>query len=62
MPKGERIGGPGSFQIAKRKARYGHRDWVVYRNLEGSIAELKTPESVKRCLLASGTKGNWSLI
>lgn len=51
------------FQVAKRKARYGHRDWLVWTNRHGiRTSAVKSPESVKRCLLESGTKGRWSLI
>lgn len=57
-----RIDGKGCYQEALRKARYGRYDWIVYRDNYGAHAEWKSPESVKRCLLASGTKGNWTLI
>lgn len=51
------------YQTAMRKARYGHRDWIVWRDRCGEQhAEVKSLESVKRCLLDVGTKGDWSLI
>jgi hypothetical protein len=58
----QKIDGPTCYQQAIRKARFGHHDWIVYRDATGTHAERKSPESVKRALLASGTKGNWSLI
>lgn len=58
----DKIEGAGCYQIAVRKARFGRHDWIVYRASAGACAERKSPESVKRCLLASGTKGNWTLI
>lgn len=58
----DRIDGKGCYQEAMRKARFGRRDWVVYRDSEGSHAEAATPAALKRALLASGTKGNWTLI
>jgi len=53
----------GALAEARRRARYGHRDWVAWRGRDGVLrAEPKTAESVKRALLAVGTKGSWYLI
>lgn len=49
---------PKSFSEATKKARYGHKDWVWWNGQ----ALPKSPESMKRCLLDCGTKGNWTLI
>lgn len=48
---------------AQRKARYGHKDWIAWFNAKGvcQIAR-KTRESVKQCLLDSGTQGQWLII
>jgi hypothetical protein len=49
--------------LAQRKARYGHRDWIVWKNKAGeSFAERLTAESMKRCLLDKGTQGRWLLV
>jgi hypothetical protein len=56
------ITGPDAFRIAQRKARFGHNDWIWWRDAAGSYAARKTPEAVKAMLLAVGTKGRWSLI
>jgi len=61
-PAASELTGPAAFQQAQRKARFGHRDWLCWRNAAGVIAAPKTRENVKRMLLDSGTKGNWSLI
>lgn len=54
--------GPGAFQEAQKKARFGHRDWIGWRSPTGYRAAPKTRENVKRMLLDVGTKGNWTLI
>jgi hypothetical protein len=51
------------MEEAKRKARYGHNDWLFWRNKEGiPRAEKCTRESMKRCLLDIGTQGKFSLL
>lgn len=54
--------GPKAFQEAQKKARFGHKDWIVWRGPKGLVATPKTKANVKRMLLDTGTKGNWSLI
>lgn len=52
-----------AFNTARRKARYGHKDWLVYADKSGEwFAEAVTSDTLKRCLLASGTQGMWYLI
>ena len=52
-----------TFEDAIRKAKYGHRDWIVWRGKDGKLqAFRKSPESVKRCLLDTGTQGKWTLV
>lgn len=48
---------------AMRKARYGHKDWIYWRDKEGvGHAEPKSIETVKRCLLDCGTQKKWYLV
>ena len=54
---------PNLYQVTQRKARFGHNDWVYWRDRNGiAHAERKSIESVKRCLLDCGTNGSWTLI
>lgn len=47
----------------KRKARYGHKDWLLWVSKSGEeVAERLTAASMKRCLLDVGTQGKWTLI
>jgi hypothetical protein len=49
-----------AFNFATRKARYGHRDWVVYPLRQGGwIAEAKTAGVVKSAMLQVGTAGKF---
>lgn len=51
------------IQAIQRKARYGHKDWVIWKDRDGSYrAAPKSIESVKSALLATGTNGDWDLI
>lgn len=52
-----------TFQEAQRKAKFGHRDWMAYRDRNGEhvVAPL-TKSGIKAALLANGTKGNFTLI
>jgi hypothetical protein len=55
--------GKDAYEQAKKKARFGHCDWVVWTDRHGiSQARRVSPASVKECLLSTGTKGRWSLI
>lgn len=53
-----------ALQIASQKARYGHRNWIVWKDRQAVSfhAERLTADSMKRCLLAEGTKGKWVLV
>lgn len=52
-----------AFGLAKRKARHGHRDWIVYRDRGGAYhAAQRSPAAIKAAMLAAGTGGRWSLI
>lgn len=48
---------------AQQKARYGHRDWIAWWDRRGQChTARKSLESLKRCLLDSGTQGQWLII
>lgn len=52
-----------TFQEAQRKARYGHRTWVFYRDRSGeSHAARADAHTVKAAMLACGTQGSWTLL
>jgi hypothetical protein len=51
-----------SYQDVTRKARFGHRDWVVYRDNTGLVTEPATAATVKAAMLATGTQGSWTLV
>ena len=51
------------YETAKQKARYGHNDWIVWRDKHGVSKSAKlTPETMKECLLDVGTQRKWSLV
>lgn len=57
---GERNAVESVFQIAKRKSRYGRRDWIVWRERSGKqVAETFSAEAVKKAMLACGTAGHF---
>jgi hypothetical protein len=67
LPKREPEPRPATYgdalTLARRKARYGHRNWIVWTDKQGQPqAEKVTPETMKRCLLDVGTKGKWMLV
>lgn len=46
---------------AKKKARYGHKDWIVYRSKSGeTVAAKRSAESLKAALLNVGVKGRFT--
>jgi hypothetical protein len=45
---------------ARRKSRYGHRQWIVWREPAGEYrAELATAANLKRAMLDTGTQGKF---
>jgi hypothetical protein len=56
--------GEGAYEVARKKARYGHCDWVVWQGKDGitQARRVTNPQVIKECLLATGTQGRWSLI
>lgn len=56
------LDGPGCFQEATRKARFGHKDWLCWHDRDGNHAVPRSAANIKRMLLAVGTKRHWTLI
>lgn len=51
------------WAMAERKARYGHRDWIVWRDRLGRLhAAAKTATSLKQALLDCGTQHAFTCI
>lgn len=51
-----------AYALADRNARYGHRDWVVWKDRTGGYrAELSTRSNFKAAMLAVGTKGHFTV-
>lgn len=51
-----------AYYEAKRKATYGRNDWVFYSEKSGlQVAELLSVESLKRAMIAKGTKGKFTI-
>lgn len=49
--------------IAKRKARYGHKEWIAWVDSSGvGHADVKNYQSIKDAMLAKGTGGTFVLI
>lgn len=49
-----------TLQEVQKKARFGHRDWVFFRNAEGaSHAARFARDSIKAALLATGCSGHF---
>jgi hypothetical protein len=61
-PKDDFLKGDNVHEIAAKKARYGHKDWIVWRGRDGEkYAARATEISVKAALLAIGTQGKFLL-
>lgn len=51
------------FQDVVRKARFGHREWIWWKDKTGApCASRLTHDAMKRCLLDVGTNGKWTLL
>lgn len=49
-----------AFGAAARKARYGHKDWIIWRERDGrEQAAPCTADAIKSALLAVGTQGRF---
>jgi hypothetical protein len=52
-----------AFATAIKKAKHGHRDWLVWKDLDGKFYAAKfSAEEMKRALLTTGTRRHWWLI
>lgn len=51
-----------TFEEAKRKARYGHKDYIAIPTTDGEVYERLTVATLKRAMLAAGTKGKLYVI
>ena len=52
-----------AFATAKRKARFDHREQLVWANRSGEFfTERCTAAAVKKALLANGTRRKWWII
>lgn len=58
----ERIDGREALYTAKRKARFGHKDWLLWTDANGDHAAPRTADNIKAMLLAVGIKGRWFLV
>lgn len=46
-----------------RKARYGHRDWIVWNDRAGAMkARQANRDAIKAALLDVGTAGRWFVV
>ncbi len=52
-----------TFDEARRKARYGHRDWIAYTDKDGeSIYTPASADTLKAAMLATGTQRSFTMI
>jgi hypothetical protein len=52
-----------ALALAKRKARYGHNDWLFWKDRDGtSHCARRSAETVKAAMLANGTTGRWFIV
>ncbi len=51
------------FAEAKRKARYGHRDWIAYKTRDGNdVYAPASAATLKEAMLATGTQKAFLMI
>jgi hypothetical protein len=52
-----------AFETARRNARYGHRDWLVWKSKDGDQqAGILNRDNLKSALMACGTRSTFALI
>lgn len=52
--------GEDAREVAQHKARYGHKNWVVWKNKNNQwVAGVRTAETVKQAMLSTGTQGTF---
>lgn len=55
--------GQEAYALAQRKARYGHKSWIVWKGRDGAFnAALETAATVKQAMLDVGTQGRWTAV
>ena len=55
--------GQEAYALAQRKARYGHKAWIVWRGRDGTWnAAVETVAAVRQAMLDVGTQGRWTAI
>lgn len=58
----EIITGDDAGEIARRKSRYGHKDWLFWVDRHGQKhASIRTVETIKAAMLDCGTQNNFIL-
>lgn len=58
-----RIDGEEAFRTAQQKAKYGHCDWLYWRDRSGMAhSARRSADSIKEMLLEVGTTGNWTIV
>lgn len=52
-----------AFTIANRKAKHGHKDWIVWEGVNGIWhTEAVSAKSLKSAMLATGTQGRFTKV
>lgn len=52
-----------TYQEARQKARFGHRDWVAYKAADGQyVFTPANAATMKAAMLATGTQKSFTLI
>lgn len=60
-PKSDIYIGEDAYQVARHKARYGHKDWFAWLGKDGQrYAARANAETCKMAMLASGTQGKFT--
>jgi hypothetical protein len=52
-----------AVEQAKRKARYGHKDWLIWRDRQGVLhTAVSNYDNFKSAMLATGTQGRFTVL
>lgn len=55
--------GEDAYALAAKKARYGHKSWIVWQDRDREWhADVESASAVKRAMLAVGTQGRWTAV
>lgn len=50
-----------AYELARRKSKYGHKDWIVWKNTDGEFqAEAKSADSLTKAMESIGEDGRFS--